>query len=777
MAAWTVLTYGSATAAAEWKNALKPTGPPAPALTLAADGKTDYSILLPAEPTSQDEKAAEELVLWLKEMTGAAFPVVRDGAGVRLAGPVISIGRTALMETADLTQAKAELDDEGYAVAVDDRNLFLFGGERRGGISAVLAFLEEDLGCRWYGVDANRIPRIDPLTVRPVPRTYRPALEVRDPFYTEALDTDFHLRNRCTRSIGIPEAWGGTIAGTPGVYFVHTFNSLVPPDQYFQEHPEYFSEHDGVRRPVQWCLTNPDLLQLVIQRVREELRRDPGGEVISVSHNDGKGYCQCDRCRAVNEAEGTEAGTTLSFVNAVAQAIEEEFPRARISTLAYLDTFTPPKTIRPRHNVVIQMCTDSHAWDHPFLPVTETEELQGAMKAWADVGAVMHIWDYTVNISHYLNPMPNMRVVEQNIRFYLEQGVRGVMLQGNGQGFGAARAPMRVWVWAKLLWDPSRDTRVLMRDFVFGYYAEAADPIWQYNEMLWRAWQEDPGDFQHKAAIRYRPDVAFLTRALIDRATELFDAAEALAVTDESRQRVQFARLPVMYVKLERNLTANSQELTDLVDRFEEVARRRGIRFLMEGPPDLDDRLRRWRIQAHIPPPEFPGSVVAEESQTDCNPNCGHQLVEDEQASAGYADRFGNDYVNSDFAVNWILPADIINSGIEYRLRVRVRIEKTGDDGLGFRAGVWDLSQPRERFAWEGRTVQNEPKLVLHKMWEAKEVSGDAYHWYDVGPFTPTQPPGADPGRLRVFIGGTSNPSGNIQGIFFDRAELIPVVQ
>ena len=43
---------------AKWANALQPKGTPGPQLTLASNGNTDYVILVPAEPTPQEEKAA-----------------------------------------------------------------------------------------------------------------------------------------------------------------------------------------------------------------------------------------------------------------------------------------------------------------------------------------------------------------------------------------------------------------------------------------------------------------------------------------------------------------------------------------------------------------------------------------------------------------------------------------------------------------------------------------------------------------------------------------------
>ena len=119
-------------------------------------------------------------------MTGAELPVAREGGEGAPAGTVISLGHTERLREANLPGAGADLGGEGYAVAVEDETLFLFGGRRRGAISVVPAFLEEDLGCRWYTRTEFRIPRAEDLARRPVPRTYKPALEVRDPSYVES---------------------------------------------------------------------------------------------------------------------------------------------------------------------------------------------------------------------------------------------------------------------------------------------------------------------------------------------------------------------------------------------------------------------------------------------------------------------------------------------------------------------------------------------------------------------------------------------------------------
>jgi len=597
----------------DWKNSLKPKGEPGPELRLASGRRTDYTILLPAKPTSQERKAAADLALWLKKMTGADFPIANESVGYRPKGKVISIGRTRLLAGSRLPEASADLGAEGYAITVKGETLFLLGGTTRGPINAVYALLEEDLGCRWYDRVADAtIPKITNLKFRPVPRQYTPILEIRDPFYWDAFDGTWSLRNRTNSPwAAIPEEFGGNV---DYALFVHTYETLVPQAKYFKDHPEYYSELGGKRQPVQLCLTNPDVLKIVIEGVKAKLAEKPHSEIISVSPNDTTGYCECANCKAIDDAEGSQSGTLIKFVNAVADAIRKDYPNVKVSTLAYLGTFMPPKTIKPRDNVAIQLCTDSHAWGTPFLLVTETEKFQSAMKAWAAVGATMHIWDYTTNFSHYSLPMPNMQVVTPAIRWFIDHNARGVMLQGSYQSPGSDNGVMRSWVWAKQLWDPSLDTRELMRDFIYGYYGKAAEPIWKYNDLLWSIWEEyhaKPKDGNPLMThIRYRPDIDFLSKDFVDQSFALFAEAEKLAKDSETLRRVKLAKLPIIYTRLSQDLgfiaddgalqPGKRQPGIDykaLVDEFEETIKREKITHFKEVfvPNDSEPRIKFYR--------------------------------------------------------------------------------------------------------------------------------------------------------------------------------------
>ncbi|MHB1458974.1 MAG: DUF4838 domain-containing protein, partial [Armatimonadota bacterium] len=509
----------------------------------------------------------------------------------------ISIGKTKLLTEYNLSIEALNLGDEGYAIDMVGGNLLLLGGSTRGIINAVYAFLEEDLGCRWYSRFSENIPHRSVLSIRPVKRSYVPPLEIRDPYYWEAFDGTWSLRNRTNSSIAsVPIEWGGNKAYA---LFVHTFDTLVPSSVYFKDHPEYYSENNGQRNPGQLCMSNPDVVRIATESVRRILRAKPEAQIISVSQNDGPPCCACSKCKPAADAEGSMSGPLLIFVNAIADEIGKEFPKVRISTLAYLDTSMPPKTIRPHKNVAIQLCTDSHAWAYPFLKIEETETFQARMKAWSAMGADIHIWDYTCNFSNYAGPMPNWQVVEDSIKFFVKHNAKGVMLQGNYQTPGTADGFMRNWIWAKMLWDPTLDTKSLMQDFIYGYYGKSAGEILKYQELLWNMWEKEHlGKLKNvPGGIRF-PMTIFDANFMSD-ARKCLEKAYKLADTDEIRRRVEEEELQILYAEIIQ--LSQSGKPKDMVafktslDKFEKIARRIKMTHIQEGPSDIENWITNMR--------------------------------------------------------------------------------------------------------------------------------------------------------------------------------------
>jgi len=611
-----------------WRNALAPKGEPGPLLTLAEGGRTAYTILLPERPRGPERTAAEHLAQWLGQMTGASFPVVVESPSQPPGGPCLSVGRTRLRSACRVPRPAVDLGRDGYAIQAAGAHLFLTGGTRRGIVNAVYSLLQEDLGCRWYLPQTDPvIPRRPTLRLRPVERSYRPIFEDRrDPYYGDvAYDPDWSIRNRTyALTAAVPAAAGGYPRFWPS--FVHTYDALVPPSKYFAEHPEYFSEIAGKRQPFQLCTTNPEVRRIIIDQILVALRADPGVQIVDVSPNDRRDYCECAECKAIDDAEGTKMGTLLTLINLIADAVNEEFPGVRITTLAYLDTVVPPKSIRPRDNVLLWLCTDAHAWSNPNLFVWETDTFSRSMRRWQAAGAHMVIWDYPSSFC-YMQPNLNLRVVAENVRWFAEHGATGIFYQCmHNWNRAADHSYLRGWVWAQQAWDPYLDTRALVRDFNYGFYGIAAPPLQRYDEMLQDAWEEWRG---HRGQEGYEGpvDAAFAQRGL-----SLMEEALALADGDaELVRRIEIAKLPLLFVVLQAGRQGPREPYLALVDDFERIARGANAQFVENAfqNPDLDPKLTYWREKAGLDP-----------SKISCLPLGNDWRFQPDPADAGVAEQW-----------------------------------------------------------------------------------------------------------------------------------------
>jgi hypothetical protein len=312
-------------------------------------------------------------------------------------------------------------------------------------------------------------------------------------------------------------------------------------------------------------------------------------------------------------------GTLLRVVNGIADAIKDKHPEVRVTTLAYLDTVMPPKNIRPRDNVLIWLATDSHNWEYLLMFVWEVipdekpvlghiDVFDKALKAWHAIGAKMVIWDYPLDYHNVIIPLPNMPVVTENMRHYVKHGATGVFLQAqHNRTNGADRADMRSWVWAKQMWDLSRDTKALVRDFNYGFYGKAAGPMQEYDDLLWATWEKLHEDVPKLKQLhkKYGPGAAgaFLTPEFMDKGYAMLLKAERLAQGDERLlTRVKHAKLPILYLYCERGPDADLAAYLRLVDEFEAIATNPAIDAMWIRSnlrePSRDEIIKEWRSKA-----------------------------------------------------------------------------------------------------------------------------------------------------------------------------------
>ncbi|HVP90084.1 MAG TPA: DUF4838 domain-containing protein [Terriglobales bacterium] len=558
-------------------------------LTVARGGRAVARIVVAGNATETEKQAAAELALFLHIVTGGDFPVA-TAAGTAGAGGRLLVGEGAA-RLADPSFAAAALGPEEVVVRSAGDDLILAGGSPRGTLYAVMAFLEDAVGCRWWTPAASRMPWRPTLEVGPLAVRFSPLLEYREPFWYVAFDDAWAARNKAN---GI-RSGGSDLYGGRQLYegFVHTFYPLIPPEKYFKDHPEWFSEVNGKRttEDAQLCLTNEEMRRELVRNLEERLRRNPKATIASVSQNDCFNPCQCPKCRAVEAEEGSPSGPLLRFVNAVAADIEKDFPGVAIDTLAYQYTRKPPRLARPRPNVIVRLCSIECSFSQP-LDGERNKSFFEDLAGWSAIAGRLYVWDYTTDFAHYVQPHPNYAVLGPNIRLLAAHKVRGLFEQGAYQSWGSEMAELRAWMLAKLLWDPGRDPGKLMDEFVRGYYGPAAGPVADYLGLLERAVRAS-GD--HLGCYS-PPEAKFLSLETLTRAWSLLGkAGRRVAGTVEYARRVRRVRMPVAYVVLARwdalRKEAADRRMAwpwpdrreDLLGWFLDAARTEGVTMISEG--------------------------------------------------------------------------------------------------------------------------------------------------------------------------------------------------
>ena len=504
--------------------------------TIVRDGQTHWVIALPPGATAPVRHGALELQKHLELMSGARLPI-EDGASNPFLAITLRVDRT--------------LGPEAFRIRTVPSGIEISGDDRRGLLYGCYGLLEDVFGCRWYTAKISKIPRQPTLKVAEFDITQKPAFEYREPFYWEAFDRDWAVRNRVNGNAQrLDDSVGGKVMYGP---FVHTFDALVPPDQYYDTHPEYFSMVSGkrVKGYYQLCLTNPDVLKISIAKVREWIRENPKATIFSVSQNDTDGHCQCDACKAVEVEEGAPSGVVLRFVNAVADAIAKDHPSVLIDTLAYQWTEKPPKLVRPRPNVRIRLAPIGACVAHPLDGCEANKVPLANLLEWAKITNQLYIWHYSTNFAHFLQPLPDLDEIAGTIPLFKKQGVVGIFYEGDMvAGGGGEMSELKAYLMAKLMWEPTRDPKPVIDEFLTGVYGPAATQIKTWLDLLHTPARQN----KVHARIYDPPTSPYLTDELLVQGTRLFDEAEAAAKADPvALEQVQRARLALEYVQLARS--------------------------------------------------------------------------------------------------------------------------------------------------------------------------------------------------------------------------------
>lgn len=465
---------------------------------------------------------------------------------------------------------------DGFRYYIYDKDLVFEAPNAQAAVYAVYDFLETVCGCRYYTSTEEYVPFDANLTVEFSARECIPQLDYREVYYRDFFNPEFAEKHKMTAQNARHSVWGT---------WCHSFQEFLDPDIYFDEHPEYFALFQGRRvgKNAEPCLSNPEVFDVMAANIEKAMAEKPECNFWSISQNDNDAYCSCEKCRALDEAEGSPMGSVLNFVNKMAR----RFPDKTISTLAYWYTRKLPKTIRPEKNVHIMLCNIEA---NRGLPIETDERSLGSKEellAWEAVCDNISLWDYCIQFRNLVSPFPNLRVIPQNIRFFLNHNVKMLFSQSNREYEGEFSA-LRGYLLAKCMWEPDVDANAVIREFCEGYYGPAAEAILTYIEEIHDAMEAAGGELSIFGGPLDAKDT-WMDEAHYARYNAL--AEEALAAVAGNAQllhRVKTAAMPIWYAGIVLGY-GDRQTRLERIQKFAAQARKVGLEKVEEWiiTPDM----------------------------------------------------------------------------------------------------------------------------------------------------------------------------------------------
>lgn len=546
------------------------------------------------EETEEDRNKAElksavdYLCNTLKTITGADFYIKSSGD-----------------DTDNEKGVYLSIDDEcgaekgGYRLVVSDQGIYISAVSEEGLTAGIYSFLEDELGCMFVSPEYDYIPSLTTVYLEKKDKTFAPSIKWR---YVYADEADIQSDENGEKLYG--NYWYSKLrlngAGTNDWYaWVHTSFNYISPEEYFDEHPEYFSLYNGKRTyqqgPVsgQLCWTNEDVYRIISQKVLQEMRDNPDIHIWDVSQMDtwesrGVG-CQCDKCKEIDEREGSQIGSILTFINRLAQDVKKEFPDNYISTLAYNYSDEPPRYLRPADNVIIKLCLmpGDCASSYADPKSKKADEAHGLIEAWGKVAEHIVIWDYNIDFHNYMMPFPILDYLEENNDFYVENNVYGIFHQMSADK-GGDFSLINSYIFAKLMWDKDTDVSAVFNKYLSVYYKAAAPYIAEYYEKLTENLAKS-GDELYIYAKPYNYICSYLSPSALDDYLEIFDKAEqAVAGDEELLSRVELAEKGVLFAKAAQ-FSADMKGRSEALEKFVAICEKNGIDSLIEGEQNGDE--------------------------------------------------------------------------------------------------------------------------------------------------------------------------------------------
>ena len=223
----------------------------------------------------------------------------------------------------------------------------------------------------------------------------------------------------------------------------------------------------------QLCFSSEEMYRQIESYIADNIG-EKGSSRFVIAPDDTPYACTCASCTAMGNTEknATPAVTELLL------RLSQRFPKHSFFTISYLSTKQVTDKQLPSNAGIIVS-----AIDFPLRRIdgknAQEKKFMQQLNQWKKVTKNIYIWDYINNFDDYLTPFPILKIAQQRLRFFKQNGASGIFFNGSGYSYSSFDE-MRTFVLSALLINPELPVEELVRDYFNQEYPLSKKWLYDY---------------------------------------------------------------------------------------------------------------------------------------------------------------------------------------------------------------------------------------------------------------------------------------------------------
>lgn len=472
------------------------------------NGRTDYTVVIPAAANDKERYAAQELTALLLESTGVKMQVAADNdLTYNENSRYISVGNTRFVAQAGITVNEDAKGINAFQISTKDKSLFLIGGKEYGVVYSVYEFLHDVVNFEQYYTDCYTLETsVLDIELRKYNLVSKPdILRTMGTAGFMAADKQVAIRMRS------PYNYTDVYATDDEIPFAHSTLLYLPLSKYYEEHKKWYSDDKS-----QLCYTahgDKDeydaMLKAFTDRLKILIKNCYGKDIheYDFTNMDVATNCSCTRCTESVNKYGAASAAYIIFANKASEIVfdwmqndeegkkyyDEDF---KIKIMAYQKFEAAPVTYNKSTKKYEAASPDVMIGDHVTVQIAPiyinyTKSIHDdvnasyyeVIKGWKAVTtSEMDFWLYCTNFHYYMLPYDSFNYMIEYRKILKEVGTLSFNDQTQNGNYGGMSGwhILKAYLSSKLSYNTDLDMNELTDNFFDAYFDVAAEDMKEF---------------------------------------------------------------------------------------------------------------------------------------------------------------------------------------------------------------------------------------------------------------------------------------------------------